>query len=196
MSLSLAEKLTLWKWLSEALATVHKKVLVPDGQAQMTPGERLAVKFAGELVAWVSLPKPTQPSTRVKDPAKFLAWAKVHHAEKIEYPVEVIVDAGLIEYLQEHRPQSLRPGERVDPQWAEDICTGLDGRDHRFVCANGDVLTEVPGIERPDASPSSPRVNLEDGAAEVIARAWPQIQPALREVLALPAPPQEVTGAA
>lgn len=194
MALSLAEKLTLWKWLSETLATVHDKSLVPWGRAEMTPGERLAVKFGGKLAAWVSLPQPTQPATRVKDQAKLLAWAKIHHPERIEYVPEVLADAGLIEFLQEHRPQSLHVRERVDPQWAQDICTGLDGKDHRFVCANGDTLTEVPGIETPEPSPSSPRVNLDSAAGEVIAAAWPEIQSGLREVLALPAP--EVPGAA
>lgn len=186
MALSLAEKLTLWKWLSETLATVHDKSLVPWGRAEMTPGERLAVKFGGKLAAWVSLPQPTQPSARVKDAAKLLAWAKKNYPEKVEYPVEVVADAGLIEFLQEHRPQSLRVAERVDRQWVEDICTGLNGKDHRYITAAGEPLTDVPGIEIPEASPSSPRVNLESGAGEVIAAAWPQIQGSLRDVLALP----------
>jgi hypothetical protein len=195
VSLSLAERLTLWKWLSETLAAVHKNGLVPQGQQEFTPGERLAVKFNGRLAAWVSLPQPTQTSARVTDAAKLLAWARVHHPERVEYVPEVKVDAGLIEFLQEHRPQSLHVAERVEPQWAADICTGLDGRDHRFVTANGDVLTAVPGIEVPEASPSSPRVNLERDAAEVIAQAWPEIQASLPEVLALPAP-QEASDAA
>jgi hypothetical protein len=195
MSLSLAEKLTLWKWLSGALDTVHDKALVPEGQRDMVPGERHAVKFNGELVAWVSLPQDTQPAARVRNPAMLLAWAKKEHPAKVENPVEVIVDAGLIEFLQEHRPQSLHIGERVDRQWVEDICTGLNGRDHRYVTADGEVLTDVPGIEIPEATPASPRVNLEKNAGEIITRAWPQIQPALREVLALPAP-QEAADAA
>jgi hypothetical protein len=196
MSLSLAERLTLWKWLSETLATVHGKSLVPEGQNELTPGERLAVKFGGKQVAaWVSLPQPTQPAARVKDAGKLLAWAKVNHPEKIEYVPEVLVDAGLIEFLQEHRPQSLHVAERADRQWVEDICAGLNGRDHRYVTADGEVLTEVPGIEIPEASPSSPRVNLEKAAGDVIAQAWPQIQASLPEVLALPAP-QEASDAA
>jgi hypothetical protein len=194
--LSLAEKLALWKWLSEALAALHKNDLVPQGKAQMTPGERLAVKFGGRLAAWVSLPQPTQPAARVADERKLLTWAKVHYPERVEYVPEVVMDAGLVEFLQEHRPQSLRTAERVDRQLAEDICAGLAGEDHRYVTAAGEVLTEVPGIRVPEASQSSPRVNLQDDAAEVIAAAWPQLQADLREVLALPAGPQEAPDAA
>ena len=112
--MTLAENLTLWKWLSEALAAAHKNQLVPQGREDMTPGERMAVKFGGQLAAWVSLPKPTQGSARVKDAAKLLAWAKASYPEKVEYVPEVIVDAGLIEFLQEHRPESLHVAERVD----------------------------------------------------------------------------------
>jgi len=185
--MTLAEKLALWKWLSVTLAAVHKDALVPEGQAQMEPGERLAVKFGGKLAGWVSLPKPSQPGAWVSSEEKLLAWAKACYPEKIEYVPEVIVDSGLIEFLQEHRPGALNVRERVDPQWAEDICGGLTGKDHRYVTAKGDVLTEVPGIEVPETAPSSPRVDLEKDAAKVIAAAWPQIQGSIREVLALPA---------
>lgn len=194
--LSLAEKLALWKWLSEALAALHKNELVPDGKAQLTPGERAPVKFGGRLAAWVSLPQPTQPAARVASAGKLLAWAKIHYPEQVEYVTEVRNDAATIEFLQEHRPESLHVQERVDPQWAQDICAGLTGKDHRYVTAKSEVLTEVPGIEVPEASLSSPRVNLQDDAAEVIAAAWPQIQGGLREVLALPAGPQEASDAA
>jgi hypothetical protein len=191
--MTLTERLALWKWMSSTLATVHKDRLVPEGQARMEPGERLAVKFGGKLAAWVSLPKPSQPAARVSDDAKLLAWAKAHYPEKVDYVPEVVVDAGLIEFLQEHRPQSLNVRERVDPQWADDICAGLAGKDHRYVTAKGDVLTDVPGIEVPEASLSSPRVDLEHDAAKIIAAAWPEIQGSLREVLALPAA-QEAAG--
>ena len=196
MSLSLAEKLTLWKWLSETLAALHKNALVPEGRDHLTPGERLAVKFGGRLAAWVSLPQPTQGAARVADEARLVEWAKIHYPERVEYIPEVIADAGLIEFLQEHRPESLRIRERVDPQLAADICTGLSGKDHRYVTAAGEVLTEVPGIRVPEPSPSSPRVNLAGDAAEVIAAAWPEIQAGLREVLALPAGEGEAADAA
>jgi len=185
--LSLTERLALWKWLSGTLATVHKDALVPEGHTHMTPGERFAVKFGGRVAAWVSLPQPRQASAYVMDEGKLLAWAKARHPERVECVPEVKVDAALIEFLQEHRPESLHVAERVDQQWVSDICAGLSGEDHRFVTASGEPLAEVPGIEIPEPSPSSPRVELTRDAGEVIGAAWPEIQGGLREVLALPA---------
>jgi hypothetical protein len=195
MALSLAEKLALWKYLDGVLTALHKKNLVPTAQEDMIPTERMPATFGGKKVAaWVTLPKPRQPAAYVKDAAKLLAWAKVNYPAKVENPVEVIVDAGLIEFLQEHRPESLHVAERVDPQWTDDIRGALT--EHGcYITATGEKLTEVPGIEVPEPVPSSPQVRLEKDAAEVIAAAWPQIQPALREVLALPAP-QEASDAA
>jgi len=186
---NLAEQLTIWKFLDEKLAQVHDDNLVPRGQEELTPGERHAVKFgAQDVAAWVSLPQPTQRKAVVSGPDRLLAWAKANYPEKIEYRAEVIVDAGLIEFLQEHRPQSLHTTERPDPQWVSDILAGLSGKDHRYITATGEPLTEVPGIETPEPRPASPRVNLTKDAGAVIAAAWPQIQAGLREVLALPAP--------
>lgn len=104
------------------------------------------------------------------------------------------VDAGLIEFLQEHRPESLHIAQRVDPQWTDDIRSALTSQGC-YITATGEKLTDVPGIEVPEPEPSVPRVSLERNATEVIAAAWPQIHPSLGEVLALPAPP-EATDAA
>ena len=195
MSLSLFEKLALWKFLDTALTALHDKDLVPAAQDQMVPTQREPVKFGDGLVGWVTLPKPRQGSAYIKDAAKLLAWAKKQYPAKVDNPVEVIVDAGLIEFLQEHRPQSLHVAERVDPQWTDDIRTALTSQGY-YITATGEKLTEVPGIEVPDASPSSPQVRLERNAGEVIAAAWQQLQGSLREVLlALPAP-QEASDAA
>jgi hypothetical protein len=195
MSLSLFEKLALWKFLDTALTALHDDDLVPAAQDQMVPTQREPVKFGDGLVGWVTLPKPRQGSAYIKDAAKLLAWAKKQYPAKVDNPVEVIVDAGLIEFLQEHRPQSLHVAERVDPQWTDDIRTALTSQGY-YITATGEKLTEVPGIEVPDASPSSPQVRLERNAGEVIAAAWPQLQGSLREVLlALPAP-QEAADAA
>ena len=149
MSLSLAEKLALWKYLDAALSALHKKDLVPTAQDQMVPTQREPVKFGGRLAGWVTLPKPRQGSAYIKDAAKLLAWAKVNYPAKVENPVEVKLDAGLIEFLQEHRPQSLHVAERVDPQWTDDIRGALTEQGY-YITATGEKLTEVPGIEVPE----------------------------------------------
>jgi hypothetical protein len=188
VNLSLADKLALWKYLDGVLTALHKKDLVPTAQEDMVPTERMPATFGGKkAAAWVTLPKSRQGSAYVKDPAKLLAWAKANYPAKVENPVEVIADAGLIEFLQEHRPESLHVAERVDPQWADDI-RGALAEKGCYITATGEKLTEVPGIEVPEPTPSSPQVRLEPNAGEVIAAAWPQIQGSLREVLALPAP--------
>lgn len=192
MSLSLGEKLVLWKYLDAALTALHKKQLVPGAQKDLVPTERLPVKFGGRLAAWVTQPKDRQPSAYIASEARLLAWAKVNYPAKVEYVPEVKIDAGLLEFLQEHRPESLHTTERVDRQWADDLCAGLTSQGH-YITAAGEKLTEVPGIEVPEPTPSSPQVRLEKDAGEIIAAAWPEIQPGLREVLALPAP--EVSGA-
>jgi hypothetical protein len=185
--MTLAEKLVIWKWLDGALAALRKNELLPDAADNLVPGERMAVKFGRDVAGWVTMPKPSQPNAAIRDEARLLAWAKANHPEHVDYLPEVKVDAGLIEFLQEHRPESLHVTERVDPQWAADLCSGLTAPGH-YITAAGEKLTDVPGIEIPDASPSVPRVNLEPDAAKVIAAAWPEIQGSLREVLALPAP--------
>jgi hypothetical protein len=193
MSLSLAEKLALWKWLSEALAALHKTELVPRAEEELVPTQREPARFGGRVAAWVTLPKPRQGSAYVKDGAKLLAWARANYPDRIEYATEVLADAATIEFLQEHRPQSLQVTERPDAQWTDDIRAALT-RQGYFITATGEKLTEVPGIEVPEPTPSSPQVRLERDAGEVIAAAWPEIQGSLREVLALPAP-QEASDA-
>lgn len=196
--LSLAQKFGLWKWLTDTLlADLRSKHLIPQADEEMPPGARLPVMFGGVVAGWVTRPKDAQPSAAVTDQAKLLAWAKVNYPAKVEYPAEVVVDAGLIEFLQEHRPESLRTGERVDRQWAEDLCAALT-KPGFYVTHEGEKLTEVPGITVPEPKPSVPTVKLERNATEIIERAWPQIRGNLGEVLALPAgeSPQEAPRAA
>lgn len=196
--LSLAQKFGLWKWLADTLlADLRSKHLIPQAEEEMPPGARLPVMFGGKTAGWVTRPKASQPAATVTDQVKLLAWAKVNYPAKVEYPAEVVVDAALIEFLQEHRPQSLRTGERVDRQWAEDICSALT-KHGSYTTYEGEKLTDVPGITVPEAKPSVPTVKLEGNATEIIEQAWPQIRDNLGEVLALPAgeSPQEAPRAA
>ena len=124
MSLSLPQRLALVKFLDTTLAALRKDLL-PQAAAEMPPGSRLPAMFGRRLAGWVTMPKPSQPSARVTSEAQLLAWATANYPEKIEYVPEVKVDADLIEWLQEHRPESLHVTERVDPQWADDIRRSL-----------------------------------------------------------------------
>jgi hypothetical protein len=187
MSLSLPQRFGLWKWLSEELAALRKDDLLPQAGKEMPAGARIPVMFGEKLAGWVTMPQPSKVSAAVMDEGRLLRWAKASYPGKVEYPVEVKVDAGLIEYLQEHRPESLHTGERVDPQWVADICAGLSGKDGYYVTATGEKLTEVPGIEIPERKPSVPRVDLEDCAAAVIQEARAAGEIDLGEMLALPA---------
>ena len=54
----------------------------------MTVGERLAVKFGGQVAAWLSLPNPAKRAS-VNDKDAFTAWVKKHMPDEIE-TVEVV----------------------------------------------------------------------------------------------------------
>ena len=185
MSLSLPQRLALVKFLDTTLAALRKDLL-PQAAAEMPPGSRLPAMFGRRLAGWVTMPKPSQPSARVTSEAQLLAWATANYPEKIEYVPEVKVDADLIEWLQEHRPESLHVTERVDPQWADDIRRSLADSGY-YITLTGERLTEVPGIEVPEPSPSAPRVNLDEAAAEIIGQAWARGDISFSEVLELPA---------
>jgi hypothetical protein len=192
---TLAQQLALWAWLDKALTRFRKDQLLPAAHAEMPPGARLPAMFGGRLAGWASMPKPPQRTAVVKDEAALLAWVLKNYPEKAEYVPEVIVDAALIEFLQEHRPQSLHVTERPDPQWTADICKALASDAGYYITGTGEKLTAVPGIEVPEPSALSPRVNLGDDGGEVIAEAVRSGEIDLRGVLALPAP-QEAPDAA
>ena len=190
MSLSLGEKLVLWKYLDAALTALHKKQLVPGAQKDLVPTERLPVKFGGRLAAWVTQPKDRQPSAYIASEARLLAWAKVNYPAKVEHPVEVEARrraASSSSRSTGHSPCTSPSG--LTPSGPTTSGAPSPSQGH-YITATGEKLTEVPGIEVPEPAPSSPQVRLEKDAGEIIAAAWPEIQPGLREVLALPAPPE------
>lgn len=155
--LTLRQKLALTAWLLKHLENdIRKGLLVPEAAAEMTPGERLAAKFGGELAAWVSMPAP---AVRVRSKDRLLAWCRRHLPDAIE-TVEQVRPAtvtALIEDVKRHGG------------WPKDGDT--------------EDIIPVDGIE---ADSLSPRVELEDCAGDVIGRAWPQIREQVGEMLALP----------
>lgn len=182
--LSLAQKLAIIKYLTDSLVRVRKDDLLPQSAAEMPPGSRLPVMFGGKHAGWASMPKGSV-SAFVKDDAKLLAWARANYPDKVEAREEVVVDDDLIAFLAEHYPSALRKTERVQPAWASDICGALKDPGH-YITITGEKLTEVPGIEVRESEPS-PRVNLEPGAADIIAAAWRAGDILVADLLALPA---------
>lgn len=181
--MSLEQQLGLWKFWSEFLAGLHKTELVPLGKDQYAHGQRTPIYFAGEVAGWVTLPKSS--ATASADEAKLLMWARVHAPEKIETDYEVAVDQELIDYLKEHRPQSLRPSERLDPQWVDDL-TALAEQGEGWTGKDGKTHPRIPGVSVHVSDPS-PRVTLEAGAGALIGKAWQRGEIDLPSMLALPA---------
>jgi len=166
MSLSLRESLALAAYLAKHIETFRKEDLGARAAGEMTPGERLAVKFGGRLAAWVSMPQPATRAT-VKNRALFLAWV-----EK-ELPDEV-------ETIKQVRPATERQlldmakvGGRVNEETGE--------------------REPIPGIEVSTGDPS-PRVELDDSAAEVIGGAWRAGEIDLSGMLAIGAAPETDDG--
>jgi hypothetical protein len=182
--LSIAQKLGLAKFLVDALKKLREDDLVPQSAAEMPPGSRLPVMFGGQHVGWASMPKGSVTVT-VRAPAALLAWADANYPAKVETVEEVIVDDDLIAFLAEHYPSALKKSRRVQPAWASDICGALKDPGH-YITITGEKLTEVPGIEVRESDPS-PRVNLEPGAADIIAAAWRAGDIPVADLLALPA---------
>jgi hypothetical protein len=186
MSLSLAQRLGLAKYLTDRLAEARKKELEPQAAAEMPSGTRLPVMFGGRLAGWVTMPEPSKRAAWVSDEDALLAWARRHYPEKVEPAVEVAVDDDLIAFLAEHYPQALREGERVQPAWLGDILSALRGGG-KYVTGTGEILTGVPGITVPESDPPVPRVALDkQAAAEVIGAAWRAGLISADELLALP----------
>lgn len=186
--LSTVQRMALVKWLTERLAKVRADDLLPLADAEMPSGSRLPVMFGGRHAGFVTMPEPTRPSAYVSDAAKLLAWAEKHHPAKVEPVVDVVVDDDLIAFLGEHYPSALRESRRVQPQWVSDLQAALRDPGH-YVTAQGEKLTEVPGITVPDAKPPVPTVNLDKKTAgEIIEAAWRAGLIQANDLMALPAP--------
>jgi len=124
--LTLRQKLTLAAWLMKHIEKdIRKGQLNPEAVAEMTPGERLAAKFGGQLAAWVSMP---QPSTRVSDHDKLAAWCR------------------------KHLPQALYQVERCRPETATALVDDVKRQGGWLDVESGEVIP-VDGITTGDPSP-------------------------------------------
>lgn len=164
MDLNLAQRFTIADFLAKHFTAVRKEELNPEAVREMEPGERYAAKFAGKRAAWVSLSKPAMRA-KVTDERALLKWAK------------------------EHMPHAVHTVEQVRPETLKVLQDAMKAHGGLLDKETGEV-TPVPGIEVSEGDPS-PRVVLEDDAADAIAAAWRagDIDPAL--LLALPAAPDD-----
>lgn len=160
-SLTLQQRLALVKFLTELLAGRRKTVLLPEADETFTPGERFAVRFGGQVAAWVSMPRASAWSAAIKDEPKFRAWVKAN------------------------RPDEIVTVEQVRESYANAVKESVREHGGLLDKETGDVIT-VPGIEVTPGH-SVPRVDLEGCAEEVIGAAWVRGEIDLTPMLALPA---------
>ena len=185
-ALTLAQKLALAKFLTDALKKLRDSDLVPQSAAEMPPGSRIPVMFGTEHAGFVTMPQPSKKAAYVSDEKALLVWAEKNYPAKVEPVTEVRVDDDLIAFLAEHYPSALEESRRVQPAWVDDIKGALKDKG-AYITLTGEKLTEVPGITLPVPDPPSPRVNLEPGAADIIAAAWRAGDIPVADLLALPA---------
>jgi hypothetical protein len=157
-ALTLPELLALAKALGEHLQKVRDGKLVPRSREEITPGERLAVKFAGRHVAWVTMPKAPVRAA-VKDKQAFLAFVKANLPGEVE----------TAEQVREGTQRALLDAAKVGG----------------WISPDGERVP-VPGVEVTTGDPV-PAVELLDGAAEAIGAAWRAGEADLSGLLALPA---------
>lgn len=156
--LTLRQKLALASYLMKHIEQdIRKGQLNPEAVAEMTMGERLAAKFDGRVAAWVSMP---QPATKVNRPDALLAWCR--------------------RYL----PEAIEQVDRVRPETARALVE--DVKKYGGWPKNGDTEQVIP-VDGIDTADLTPRVDLEDDAAEVIGAAWRAGVIDLTGMLALPA---------
>ena len=185
-ALTLAQKLALAKFLTDALKKLRDSDLVPQSAAEMPSGSRIPVMFGTAHAGFVSMPQPSKKSAYVSDEKELLAWAEKNYPAKVETVTEVRADDDLIAFLAEHYPSALEESKRVQPAWVSDIREALKDKG-AYITITGEKLTEVPGITLPEPDPPSPRVNLSEGAEQIIAAAWRSGDIPVADLLALPA---------
>jgi hypothetical protein len=166
---SFRQRITLAEFLAGHFAAARKGPLKAEAVEEMTPGERLAATFGGQVAAWVSLPKPATYA-KVKNPAAFLAWMEKHHPEGVE---------------------TVR---QVRPETQKAFLDAAKANGGRWISPDGEAIP-VDGVEVTPGDPA-PRVELTPDAAEVIGRAWRAGQIDLSPMLALPAPEEAPDAAA
>lgn len=186
-TLGVGQRLLLAKYLTEGLAAARKADMLPQAAAEMPPGTRMPVFFAGRQAGWASMPQPSKKAAYVSDEKALLAWAEIHYPEKVGTAEAVDITDDVLALVAEHLPGAIIRTRRPDPQWVSDVQVGLRDRGY-YVSAKGEKLASVPGITVPEPDPPVPHVTLADDAEQVIGGAWQAGEIPVTDLLSLPAP--------
>lgn len=160
--LSTRQRIALAEFLGSHFHKVRADVLNAEALAELTVGERLAVKFGGQVAAWLSLPKPSQRAA-VSNKITFTAWVK------------------------EHMPAEVETVEMVRPGTQAAILAAAKANGGKWLNPETGEMVEIRGITFGTGDPS-PRVELTEDAAGAIGTAWRNGEIDLSPMLALTGP--------
>lgn len=167
MNMTVVQRLALAEFLAKHFSGIRQKQLNPEAAGSMEPGERFAARFRGRRVAWVSMPRPAVRA-RVTDEEALVAWAREHLPQAVE----------TIHRIRPETLKHLQDQVKTYGGWLKDKAAG--------------EVVPVDGITVSEGT-SSPRVELEDCAEEVIAAAWRAGEIELDGTLSVPAAPESGT---
>ena len=139
--LPLKEQLALAEFLATYFTSMRAELLNPQALDEMVTGERLAVRFAGILAAWVSLPKAAETAS-VKNKAAFLAWMK------------------------EHMPHGVETVEQVRPGTQAQLLREAKANGGKWISPDGEAF-EIDGVEF-GTRKQTPHVELTGDAAAAV----------------------------
>ena len=168
--LNTRQRIALAEFLGSHFLKVRADRLNGEALAEMTVGERLAVKFGGQVAAWLSLPKPASRAS-VSNKELFTAWVEKHMPDEIE------------------TVKTVRPGTQ------KTLLDAAKANGGKWLNKATNEYVDIDGISFGISDPS-PRVELTDAAAEAIGAAWRAGDIDLAPLLALPAPEDTAPGAA
>ena len=159
--MGIRQRIALAEFLGSHFLKVRAEKLNGEALDEMTVGERLAVKFGGQVAAWLSLPKPATRAS-VSNKAAFTAWVEKHLPAEVE-TVKVV-----------------RPGTQTA------LLAAAKANGGKWLDTETGEYVEIDGVTVGTGDPS-PRVELTEDAAEAIGAAWRAGDIDLAPLLALPA---------
>ena len=160
--MNLRQRIVLADFLAKHFAAARKDRLNPEALDEMVPGERLAARFGSRVAAWVSVPRPATRASVVNEKA-FTEWVRKNLGDDEILTVEIV-----------------RPGTQ------KALLETAKAHGGMWVNGDGEKIA-IPGIKVETGDPAV-RIELEDGAAEIIGEAWRDGTIDVGSLLALPVP--------